>query len=255
MPTPFTHLQTAQQLLKDEQIAPSIRVLLNTERSAFLLGNIAADARIDSGMMRADTHFYQYDKPMIDHPWRVMMARFPALKEAQSEAQQAFLAGYVAHLSMDEIWSLNMLGPNFVDREWGTRELRFLMLHVILIYMDERDYSALESWHKDSLYAAQPDSWLPFMSDQVLTGWRDMIGMQLPPDGKSLTLEIFGKRISKTPDEFRAILDSPEEMRDNLWDNIAPEILVQIEARMYEFAREQMLAYWDEFAALISNST
>ncbi len=255
MPTPFTHLQTAQQLLKDEQIAPSIRALLNTERSAFLLGNVAADARVDSGMMRADTHFYQYDKPMVDHPWRVMMDRFPTLKEAKSEAQQAFLAGYVAHLSMDEIWSLDMLGPHFVDRQWGTRDLRFLMLHVILIYMDERDYAALENWHKANLCAAQPESWLPFMSDPVLIGWRDLIGAQLPPDGKSLTLEIFGPRIGKTPNEFRAILDSLEQMQLKLWDNIAPEILAQVETRMYEFAREQMLAYWDEFAALISNST
>jgi hypothetical protein len=247
MPTPFTHLQTAQKLLKDERIAPSVRALFNAERSAFLLGNIAADARVDSGMLRADTHFYQYDQPMTDHPWRVMLERFPALKEAQSAAQQAFLAGYVAHLSMDEIWSLDMLGPHFVDREWGTRDLRFLMLHVILSYMDERDYEALENWHRVSLCAAQPDSWLPFMSVQVLTGWRDFIGMQLPPDGKSLTLEIFGQRIGKTPSEFRAILDSPEQMQADLWDNISRDILARIEVRMYEFAREQMLAYWDEF--------
>jgi len=255
MPTPFTHLQTAQELLKDEQIAPPIRALLNTERSAFLLGSVAADARVDSGMMRADTHFYQYDKPMADHPWRVMLARFPTLKEAGSAAQQAFLAGYVAHLSMDEIWSLDMLGPHFVDREWGTRDLRFLMLHVILIYMDERDYAALEKWHRVSLCAAQPESWLPFMSDQILTGWRDLIGAQLPPDGKSLTLEIFGQRINKTPAEFRAVLDSQEQMQASLWDNIAPEILAQIETRMYHFAREQLIAYCAEFTPLISNST
>lgn len=249
MPTPFTHLQVAQKLLKDEQIAPSIRALLNTERSAFLLGNIAADARVDSGMMRGDTHFYQYDKPIIEHPWRVMMRRFPTLQHARSEAQQAFLAGYVAHLTMDEIWSLDMLGPHFVDRQWGTRDLRFLMLHIILIYMDERDYAGLEDWHRANLCAAQPDSWLPFMSDQILTGWRDVIGNQLPPDGKSLTLEIFGQRIIKSREQFRAILDSPEQMQANLWDNIPREILAQIEVRMYQSAREQMLIYWDEFTA------
>lgn len=247
MPTPFTHLRTAQELLRDEQIPAPVRSALSDELSAFLLGNVAADARVDSGMARVDTHFYNYDRPMTDHPWRVMLDKYPALKQPQTAAQRAFLAGYVAHLSMDEIWSLDMLRPHFVARDWGTRELRFLMLHVILIYMDERDNRALEDWQPSTLCAASPAAWLPFMSDQVLSNWRDFIGQQIQPGGQSQTLAIFGGRIDKTPQDFRLILDSPEQMQSNLWDHIPRELLQGIEKRMYEFAREQLMRFWSEF--------
>jgi hypothetical protein len=108
----------------------------------------------------------------------------------------------------------------------------------------------LEDWHRASLCAAQPDSWLPFMGDSVLAGWRNFIAEQLPPGGVSQTLTIFGQRINKIPDDFRAILDSPEQMQANLWKNITPEMLAQVERKMYHFAREQMLIYLDEFANL-----
>lgn len=242
MPTPFTHLETAQRFLADAQLAPGFRAMLNGERSAFLLGNIAADARVDSGVSRETTHFYAYDRPIDEHPWRVMMRQYPALSEARSPAQRAFLAGYVAHLSIDEYWSLNMVRPYFVKREWNTpsREFRFLMLHIILSYMDERDLSLLYGWQHESLCAADPCGWLPFMSDATLIGWRNFIGEQIKPGGVSQTLSLFGARIGKTVDELRAILDSPDQMRNGLWANVPPDDLARVEAEMYAFAREQM---------------
>lgn len=242
MPTPFTHLETAQRFLVDTQLSLGVRALLNSERSAFLLGNIAADARVDSGVSRETTHFYAYDRPIDEHPWRVMVRHYPALSAARRPAQRAFLAGYVAHLSIDEYWSLNMVRPYFVKREWNTpsREFRFLMLHIILSYMDERDLALLEAWQHETLCAAQPCDWLPFMSDATLAGWRDFIGEQIGPGGVSQTLSLFGARIGRSAAELRAILDSPDQMQRGLWANVPPEALARIEAEMYVFAREQM---------------
>lgn len=243
MPTPFTHLETAQRLLRDTQIPQPARELLEAEKSAFLLGNVAADARVDSGLMRGDTHFYVYDQPITQHPWRVMLERHPTLKAVSSAPQQAFLAGYVAHLCMDEIWSLHMLRPYFVEGQWGTQHSRYFMLHILLIYMDERDYHRLEDWQRGSLFAAQPMLWTPFMSDAVLRRWRDFIAEQLPPEGESQTLRIFGQRIDRRPEDFREILDSPDAMLSGLWTHIPPALLQEIEAKMYAFAREQMILY------------
>jgi hypothetical protein len=245
MPTPFTHLRTAERLLHDPEVTLPLRTLLQTENSAFLLGNVAADARVDSGMQRADTHFYHYDEPITQHAWRVMLERHPTLTTPNSAAHQAFLAGYVAHLSMDEIWLVDMLRPHFVEREWATQQSRFFMLHIVLVYMDERDYGTLDSQRRALLQAAQPDSWLPFMSDEVLKRWGNFIAEQLPP-GESQTLEVFGASIHKSVDDFRAVLDSPEHMQADLWDNITPATLAGVEARMYNFAREQMLTFFEE---------
>jgi hypothetical protein len=248
MPTPFTHLEIAQRLLKDD-LPSQADDLLNSECSAFLLGSIAADARVEAGVSRETTHFYAYDQPIVEHPWRVMMRLYPQLEDARSEAQRAFLAGYIAHLSVDEYWTLNLVRPYFVKRDWGefTPAFRFLMLHIILSYMDERDLSLLQSWQYTTLCNAQPDEWLPFMNDATLTGWRNYIGDQIKPDGVSQTLHLFGTRISKSQEELRAILDSPDEMQRGLWANVPQDDLARVEAEMYAFAREQMVKYLSEY--------
>jgi hypothetical protein len=247
MPTPFTHLEIAQRLLKDEQVSPAIRSLLDAERSAFLLGNIAADARVSSNISRADTHFYRYDDLMREHPWRVMMANHPTLEHAHDNAHRAFLAGYVAHLTVDEIWTKDMLRAWFFDRSWGPDDrFRFLMLNVLLIYMDERDYGLLEGWHADSLTTAQPNEWLPFMGRDDLNAWRDFIAIQLTRG--SQTLAVLGARIKRSPEELRALLDSPERLQADLWDHVAPEVLAQVEDNMYAACRDEMLVYLEEFS-------
>ncbi len=245
MPTPFTHLASAQRMLHDAALPADLRDTLTAECPAFLLGSIAADARNSGDLKREDTHFYSYDQGIHDHPWRVMLGRFPQLWQPSSPAQRAFLLGYVGHLSMDERWSLDMLGPHFAQREWGTRTFRFLMLHILLIYMDERDQQALEGWQAGTLLRADPQAWTPFMTDLILRDWRDFIGAQILPGGASQTLAVFGGRINKQPEELRAILDVPQRMQTDLWDNIAPDVLAEVEAGMYAHAVQQMTLFWE----------
>ena len=247
MPTPFTHLKAAQDLLADPALLTDAHNFLQRECSAFLLGNIAADARISSGLKRDDTHFYRYDQPMHNHPWRVMLEGYPTLKQPHSDTHRAFLAGYVAHLSMDEIWTLHMLRPRFVEPRWADDKFRFFMLHILLVYADERDYAQLEAWQSAALGDAQAEDWLPFMPDADLHHWRDFIQQQLV--GESETLQVFGQRTGKSEAEFRAILDSRQRLQDNLWDNVPRAALEQVDKRMYTFAREQMLVYLDETAS------
>ena len=243
MPTPFTHLRTAQELLRDNAIPEAIRANLHAERSAFLLGNIAADARVNSGIKRADTHFYTYDEPMRDHAWRVMLDQHPPLRASTSEAQRVFLAGYVAHLAMDEIWMVDLLREHFFDANWRDSKTRFFMLHLLLTRIDEQDLDLLDDWHAPVLHKAQPHNWLPFMSDATLLEWRDFIHEQLV-DG-SQTVEVLSKRVKMSPTEFRAILDSPQRLQDDLWAYVPLATIEAVEAKMYTFAREQLLIYWD----------
>jgi hypothetical protein len=249
MPTPFTHLEIAQRLLRDDEVPAPVRALLDRESGAFLLGSIAADARVGAGLPRSATHFYSYAEAITEHPWHVMVRAHPALLDPRDDAQRAFVAGYVAHLSVDEWWSLHMVRPHFAEREWGhdnNRAWRFYMLHIILIYMDERDLGHLEPWQAESLNRAEPSDWLPFASDADLRDWRDLIDAQIVPGGESRTLEIFGGRINKAPEEMRAFLDSPSQMQSGLWDHIPMPLLAEVEAGMYDHARQQMLTYLQE---------
>lgn len=249
MPTPFTHLRIAQDLLVDERLAPIYRELLLRHRSAFQLGGIVADARVASGVGREVTHFYAYGRPISVRPWRLMLREHGSLCRAHDEAHLAFLAGYVAHLAADEAWALKMVRPQFWERDWRGVERRdkFLALHLILTVMDERDEPRLAPWQAESLSRGEPAGWLPFMSDDVLRAWRDLVARQIAPGGESETLAIFGRRLKRDPTEIRAALDDPALMERALWRHVPRERLAQVERQAYAFTRDQLAVYLSEF--------
>jgi hypothetical protein len=255
MPTPFTHLRIAQDLLADEALAPLYRALLQRQLPAFQLGSIVADARVASGVGREVTHFYAYGRPISARPWRLMLQEHKSLLDAQDEAHLAFLAGYVAHLATDEAWALKMVRPQFWEREWIGVERRdkFLALHLILTVMDERDEPQLAPWQAESLASCEPASWLPFMTDDVLRGWRDLVARQILPGGESETLAIFGRRLKRDPASIRAVLDKPELMRFYLWRHVEPQALAAVERQAYAFTRDQLAVFLTEFMPVIES--
>ena len=249
MPTPFTHLRIAQCLLADEALAPSYRTLLRRQLPSFQLGGIVADARVANGMSREETHFYAYGAPISERPWRRMLRQHSALADPRGEAHLVFIAGYAAHLATDEAWALKMVRPHFWGRDWPgvTRADKFFALHLILTVMDERDVRALESWQAASLARCQPDSWLPFLADEVLRGWRDMVARQIKPGGESRTLEIFGARLRREPAEIRAALDDRQSLEHHLWRHVPQSLLAEVERQVYAFTRDQLAVYLGEF--------
>lgn len=233
-------------MLRDPDLPEAYLRLLDAECPAFLLGNIAADARVGNGAPRETTHFYQYGQDIEGRVWRKMVAENPDLLLPHSPAHRAFVAGYIAHLTVDETWSLRMVMPHFVERDWSDRMQRFYMLHIILIYMDERDLPRLEAWQAETLCLAKPDHWLKFIPDADLEKWKTLIDDQIKPGGVVKTLDIFGARVAKPPQELRELLDSEEAMQTNLWDHIPKSILHTIEAHCYTEALRQMIVYLQE---------
>ena len=249
MPTPFTHLRIAQRLLSDQRLAAPYRALLERQRPAFQLGGIVADARVASGVGREVTHFYAYGVPVTERPWRQMLRDHPSLRQARDEAHLAFLAGYVAHLAADEAWALKMVRPQFWGRDWPgvDRWDKFFALHLILTVMDERDEKLLDDWQAASLAGCEPDEWLPFMSDETLRGWRDMVALQIMPGGVSQTLSIFGLRLKCDPAAIRAALDDPSRLEALLWRHIPRALLAEVERQAYAFSRDQLAVFLTEF--------
>jgi hypothetical protein len=244
MPTPFTHLSAARTLLEDRAVPETLRAELHREIGAFLLGSIAADGYYlaNAPLRREDTHFYSYERPVPDHPWRLMLARYPSMASA-SGARRAFTAGYVAHLAMDEIWWLQMMRPHFGEREWAERSRRFLMLNIVLTVMDERDEAAARREAR-ALCSAEPAGWCPFLSDQTLIAWRDLIAEQIAPGGVSQTLPILAPRVGRTEAELRRMLDDAPLLEADLWAHVPRDLLEAVEAAMLAHARESLCAYW-----------
>lgn len=223
--------------------------MLAAHRPAFQLGNIVADARVASGVGREVTHFYKYDVPMIEHPWRVMFNDHPTLNNPHDDAHRVFLAGYVTHLATDEAWALKMVRPHFWKADWSEVEPRdkFIALHLILTYMDERDELLLEPWQADMLPQCVPDNWLTFMPDSALCGWRDLVAEQISSNGVSQTVQIFSGRLGLESSLIRNMLDKPDEMQQRLWQHIPQSLLATVEQQIYAYTRDQLNVFLTEF--------
>jgi hypothetical protein len=239
------HIRAAHRFLNDPGVPPEIRAELSQEKllGPFLLGNVAADARVSGGLARTDTHFYDYGKKIIRPPGQNMLERHPELRIAVGE-QRALVAGYIGHLAMDMVWSNDMLSPHFYARHWANEAIRFIMLHVLLCDLDARDYRQWPESFWESLIHAEPHHWLPFLSDSDLRTWRDLIADQFCVGCESQTLAILGKRVTIGEEGLRALLDDPAQMQTELWDHIPPALVAEVEIAMYDAMREQVLNYW-----------
>jgi len=239
------HLAFARRVITDERLPITARELIVTQWGAFLLGSIAPDARVSSGIRRADTHFFEYEPVIATPPLTLMLSRFPGLARSSvaTEAQATFVAGYGAHLAMDEIWCVEMLFPHFM-RPWDDEFTSFRMLHMLLGYLDGRDYQSLPIAEQYlALSTTVPDRWLPFIPDVALTEWRDVVADQMAPGRTSQTLEILSQRIKMSADDMRSFMTSQHKMDQYLWRNVSVSIVEAVEASMYAHARDTLIEY------------
>ena len=246
MPTPFMHMALDQRLINDSQLPASIHDFLQAEWGAFLLGSVAPDARVSSGISRVDTHFFEY-RPVVEPPPAVaMLNRYPELQRAhvQDNTRAAFVAGYAGHLAMDEIWCTELLFPCFINvNGWQPQEERNLALHLLLGYLDQRDRAQLPNSDYPQLAAATPDRWLPFIGDAALIGWRDLLAEQLAPGAASQTLEILSKRVALSPARMAEYVNSTAEMQARVWANVPPERIPLAEEAMYAATFKTIVDY------------
>lgn len=239
MPTPFYHLHLAQELLADA----SCSEVLRDEQGSFYLGNIAPDAQNVAGLSRESTHFFEVPMRDASPAWEVMFNQYPSLRHTYTltPAQRAFLAGYICHLAVDQMWIADIFDPVFVDEaKWENPRERFFIHNVLRIYLDELDRPALASNGVGaSLKKARPDHWLPFLTDTTLSHWRDFVAEQLIEGGAAQTIEVFAKRMKRPPSDFESLLQSPTQMTQRVFHLVSTDALANF--RQEAFARSRAI--------------
>ncbi len=214
-------------------LPPAARELLTAQRGAFLFGTIAPDVQSVSGQPREATHFFTLPPTDTRPAHEVMLAEHRALARAGrlAPAQAAFIAGYLSHLRLDELWIAHVFGPCFgLGAEWGTFRERLLTHNVLRTWLDRRDGVRLKCDVSAHLAGAEPREWLPFVADRHLRTWRDEIAAQLAPGAPIHTLEVFAARLKVSPVEFRHVLDSPQEMQKRVFIHLQPGCVEQFYA-------------------------
>jgi len=246
MPTPFVHLLIAHDLLASPSLTPEVRQALAAEQPAFLFGNVAPDAQTVSGQRREATHFFPV--PLKDAPPapQRLFESHPALARPEQlpPAQAVFLAGYLAHLTFDQLWIAKIFEPIFGEQQtWGTFPERLYLHNALRAHWDARDLSQLPGSTTAGLRAAAPERWLPFLADDHLRAWRDFLADQLN-SGAARTVEVFAQRMKADPQAFAALLDSPEEKRRRVFTRLPLEQLARYRAEGLAQSAQLIQAYW-----------
>lgn len=233
MPTPFYHLALANELLADSGLSADTRDLLIAHRPAFLFGCTAPDVTTLSGQLRESAHFFEV--PMLsDRPaHEVMFAAFPDLAHAAdlSPEHSAFLAGYVCHLALDQLWIRELFEPVFgPNAAWGDFRERLYLHNILRAWLDAQLLPELPFDTPSELREASPRHWLPFVTDGHLREWRDFLAGQLEPGARNRTVDVFAGRMGKDAAEFHSLLASPAELERRVFSRVSRERLVRFRA-------------------------
>ncbi len=232
MPTPVNHLVMAQELIAAGDLTPHAHSLVTAHRGPFLLGHTAPDVQTVSGQTRGSTHFYEIP-PRDDTPApRAFLAAHPQLARAAQldPAHAAFLAGYLAHLQVDEAWWREVFAPLFGPAAgWGEWEERLFLHNVLRTHLDRADQARLDRDIAPTLAATEPAGWLPFVSDEALRRWRDLLVEQLTPGQHVRTAEVFAERMRVPAEAVEEALRSPVQM-ERLFRHAPPQRLAAYRA-------------------------
>jgi len=246
MPTPFTHLAAAEELLARPGLAPAVKATLQAELPAFLLGNTAPDVQTISGHPREATHFFRVPLRAGPPADREMLASYPVLagRPALPPAQAAFIAGYLAHLVFDQLWIRDIFEPFFGETAaWSHFRERLYLHNVLRANLDADDLARLGRAVPHDLKAAAPNNWLPFVEDSHLVTWRNILADQLS-SGAGRTVEVFAQRARVDPQEFAALLASPEQMQQRVFPRLPAGRLVDYHALSLDSSTQVINAYW-----------
>jgi hypothetical protein len=249
MPTPIMHLALAEEILRGDDLPPATRRLLTQQRGPFLLGNTAPDVQTVSGQTRDATHFYSIPRTLSLRGERsnpaheALFAAHPRLAHAEllPLARVAFVAGYIAHLLLDELWLDDIFLRYFLP-DWAPWRERAFLHNVLRTWMDRQDQQRLNGSVCTALRKAEPQGWLPFVNDEHLRAWRDWLIEQFGPGQGVQTAEVFAQRMGVPVAEVEAVLRSPRQMEERVFRHVPRAALQSFHDTGYE--RSVALVDW-----------
>jgi hypothetical protein len=231
VPTPFYHLQIAEDLLKHPALPDQIRQTLIAQRCVFLFGITAPDVQSVSYQSREETHFFTLPfMPQARPAWEVFLENYPTLTNPKllSSEHTAFLAGYLCHLQADWFWVKDIFDPIFgPSSDWSTFWHRLYVHNVLRTYLD---HQVLEGPAKSAglcLDEVHPHNWLPFVEDRYLVEWRNEVFKQLLPGASTHTVEVFAERQGIAPEKYYRMLNSETAMEAEVFSHVSRQALDQ----------------------------
>ena len=222
---------------------------------AYYLGATAPDIRVLTRWERERTHFYDLHRYEDQNSVERLFETYPELArpERLSPSTVAFVAGYISHLRLDELYIEDVYRPNFGIRS-SLREHRLvnLMDRVLQYELDRRRREEPETvTHlRDELRRSPLDIQVAFLDAELLERWRE-VAMEVaanPPDWGSF------RRIAsrylleagvESEEDLQAFLRTVPQLLDETVHLVRPERVDAFLRRGVESATGAIARYLD----------
>jgi hypothetical protein len=122
---------------------------------------------------------------------------------------------------------------------------RLYLHNALRSHLDASDLKRLPASTATALRSTRPDGLCPFISDESLLHWRDLIADQLSPGQDSQTVQVFAERMGADPRAFAALVASPQQMRRRVFDRLPGGILEQFYRDGLALCLEALQHYWN----------
>jgi len=234
------HMSVARDLANAER-----RPIIEADRGVFYLGSTGPDMRILSRADRTSSHYFVLDCLEEQNSVESFFQAHGDLRDAGKleSPTAAFVAGYLTHLVVDEVWITDIYRPFFGPGAALGGDARANVLDRILQYeMDlqrRRDRPAMEEI-RAQLVATSLDVHVPFLENELLMRWRDVVAdmASRPPTWE---------RFPRTASRFLAIAGVSTEEEIDEFAKTLPAMLKETKARV---GREHIDAFFNKANAL-----
>ncbi len=217
-----------------KQMAERLRLpALDEQRGNLYLGSTAPDIRVITRADREQTHFFDIHNFGEQSSARAFFEGNPAVADARSFAPgtQAFLAGYLSHLVVDEGWIGAVYRPFFGERSPLGGTLRANVMDRALQFSldaNTRADSELMAHVLDAVARCDLDLQIGFIDHDSIVRWHEIITdyVQGTPDWDRFRARA-RQHLAQTGDEteagFTELAESLPDLVDEALRHLTPE--------------------------------
>ncbi len=184
MPPLALHMAMAKELA-DRLHQPA----LDGDRGAYYLGSTAPDIHVITRCERERTHFFNLNNFDAQSGIDGFFKAYPELARPDrlNASTAAFLAGYMSHLAMDEVWIVDIYRRYFGERSALKGDVRANVMDRVLQYeIDRRERAKTElmAHVREELLATPLEIDVGFIDGPTLERWRQIAAevASSPPD-------------------------------------------------------------------------
>lgn len=182
MPHLAFHMSVARDLAEELQNS-----IIEADRGAYYLGSTGPDMHVLRGTDRHASHFFDLDYAGTQDSVELFFRVYQDLRDPDrlNEGTAAFVAGYLTHLVIDEVWITDIYRPFFGPESSLGGDARANIMDRVLQYdleLQQRGEKAAMEEIQESLIASPLDIQVEFADDATLRQWRDVaVGMVSRP--------------------------------------------------------------------------